>query len=266
MTYLTEEAAGADPVELFEFTFGADVWRYVSSNVDYVHPISGFTFVAEPVSRGNLQQSEEDISMTVEIMLSSLNPVADFFRTPYLPGRQVWLVIYGVHRGSGTTPAVKFRGQVGSVTFDGVTAKLSCVPLSRATNRNVPIQLVQQLCTNTLYDARCQVDPAAFSVNRVITLISGLTFSLNASTGHPVGYYSGGFIEGGGHPPATIKDDLSGTLKMLYNPGYTNGDAITIYAGCDKKFATCATKFNNVLHYQGFHFMPMLDPFNSEIP
>lgn len=266
MTYLTDEAAGVDPVELYEFTFGSDVWRYVSSDVDYVHPFTGTTFIAEPVSRGHLQQSEEDTSMTVEITLSSLNPVADFFRTPYLPGRQVWLVVYGAHRGSGATPAVKFRGQVGGVSFDGVTAKLSCIPLSRAINRNVPIQLVQKLCTNTLYDARCLADPATFSVAKIITAISGLTFTLNSATGHPVGFYSGGFLEGGGHPPATIHDDLSTSLKMLYNPGYTPGDAVTIYAGCDKKIGTCATKFNNVPHFQAFPFMPLLDPFNDEIP
>lgn len=266
MTYLSEEEAGNDPVELYTFTYGDQTWLFTDGDVDYVHPVSAVLFAAEPISRGGLSQSDEDGSMSVEVTVDAWNPVSDFFRTPYLPARHVWLVIERLHRGSATPPAVIFRGLVGSVSFQSATAKLTCVPVRYAIGRSIPVQLVQTLCSNTLYDGRCKVDPAPFSIVRTIVDINALSFMFAGGTGHSPGYYSGGFIEGFDKPPATIKDDDGfGIIKMLYNPGYVEGDVITLYAGCDKKLQTCIQKFNNQPHFQAFPFMPMLDPFADEI-
>ena len=34
------------------------------------------------------------------------------------------------------------------------------------------------------------------------------------------------------------------------------GDAVTLVAGCDKQFATCKSKFDNVVNFRGFPYMP----------
>jgi uncharacterized phage protein (TIGR02218 family) len=202
--------------------------------------------------------------MSVEITIDALNPIADFFRTPYLPGSHVWLVIERFHRGSSDV-SVLFRGLIGAVAFQAATAKLTCIPVRYAIARSIPVQLVGKLCTNTLYDGRCKANPAAFSAAATVTGIAGLTFTVSSVGGRPDGYYSGGFIEKAGVPPATIKEHIGTTLKMFYNPGYVIGDAVTIYAGCDKKFQTCVQKFSNQIHFQAFPFMPLLDPFADEI-
>lgn len=265
MTYLSEEAAGNDPIELYTFTFEAQEWLFTDGDGDYIHPVTGKTYKAEPLSRGNLTQSDEDSSMSIEVTIDALNPIADFFRSPYLPARQVWLVIERLHRGSAAAPGVLFLGSVGSVTFEHAVAKLSCIPMRQAIGRIIPIQLVQALCSNTLYDGRCKANPAPFSVVRTITGIAGLTFSINAASGKAAAYYNGGFIEKVGIPPATIKEEIGVTLKMMYNPGYNIGDIVTLYAGCDKRLDTCIKKFDNNPHFQGFPFMPVLDPFADQI-
>jgi uncharacterized phage protein (TIGR02218 family) len=35
-----------------------------------------------------------------------------------------------------------------------------------------------------------------------------------------------------------------------------NGDTFNIYPGCDKKQATCSTKFANLTHFRGFPYIP----------
>lgn len=34
------------------------------------------------------------------------------------------------------------------------------------------------------------------------------------------------------------------------------GDAFTIYPGCDKQQSTCSAKFNNLIHFRGFPYVP----------
>jgi len=34
------------------------------------------------------------------------------------------------------------------------------------------------------------------------------------------------------------------------------GDTYTLYAGCDKLQATCSGKFNNLVHFRGFPYIP----------
>lgn len=264
--YLSEELAGEDPIELYEFTFGTDVWRFTDGDGEYTHPITEDVYTPEMLSRGNLVQNDEDKSMSVDVTIDALNPVANFFRTPYLPGQQVWLVIYRTHRNSVNAPAVVFRGQVGQVVFQNTTAKLTCVPLRNALSRSLPVQLVQTLCTNALYDQRCKLDPELFKITGTITAIDGLTFTMDyADTGKDPGYFGGGFIQGADAPPATIKQDNVNKLEMLYNPGYTVGMLISIYAGCDKQVTTCVNKFANIANFQAAPYMPLLNPFADEI-
>jgi uncharacterized phage protein (TIGR02218 family) len=37
------------------------------------------------------------------------------------------------------------------------------------------------------------------------------------------------------------------------------GDTLTVTAGCDKTASTCKNKFDNLLNYRGFNFMPLLE-------
>lgn len=267
MTYIDEEKAGADPVELYKFQIGDTVYRYTDSDADYTHPTTADVYTAEPISRGNLTQSEEDGSMSVDVSVDSRNDVAGFFRTAFLPTKHVWLTIYRTHRDSVIEPATIFFGAVGQVEFTGSTAKMSCVPAQSAIAKKIPIQLVQRLCTNTLYDQRCKLVPDDFSITGTILSISGLVFTMDygGSTGSAIGYYNTGYIEKDGVPLATIKRDDAPELEVFYNPGYVVGDLINIRAGCDKKQSTCRAKFANEAHFQGFPFIPIKDPFAGEV-
>lgn len=461
MSYLTDESAGLDPIELFEFTYGPTTWRFTEGDAPFTHPIAGTVFSPETISRGAMTQSDEDGSMSVEVVVDALAPIADFFRTPWLPAQQIWLSIFRTHivkqpnivpfsrnflgasgwsvpvggvgsilmnrpgidgavnggatitdtdaatvaqlfrqiniqpdfqwwtftywipkdadttrqprlfasmlgasyitRGvdlntqtgavvssgqagttrvtssvdglfwivevvmqndgtrtlaqptihiagsspgstgsiglgfigvepgrvssfqtvetalaTGANPAIAaevatiFRGRAGQCVFEGKVAKITCIPTRAAITKRIPVQLVQLLCNNTLYDGRCKADPNAFKSAGTITAISGLTFTLSGLlSGRAAGFFDGGFIGSATKPAATILDHtVAGavvTLKMLYNPGYIVGDVIDAFAGCDKRFSTCVAKFANQIHHQGFSNFPAQDPFVNEV-
>lgn len=276
MTYIDDEKSDLDPIEFYEFIYGSKTWRFTDSDGSYVHPVSGAVYSPEAISRGDFNQSEEDNSMSVEVIVDTLNPVADFFRTPFLPANQIWLTITRGHIGS-IDVATLFRGKVGQCVFDGTTARLSCIPTKNAIVKKVPIQLVQRLCTNTLYDGRCKANPNAFVfVGTVQSFVGLFAIVSGPAASQPAGYFSGGFIEkSDGTAPATILKHLiqlgvppapsSASLKLLYNPGYVAGDAVKVYAGCDRRLPTCIQKFNNASHFQGFPFIPIIDPFKDKV-
>jgi uncharacterized phage protein (TIGR02218 family) len=272
VTYQTDESNSLDPVELYKFTFGAQTWLFTDAAEQWSLPdVPGQIYLPEAIQRDNMSQSEEDGSMSVNVTVDALNPIADFFRAPFLPAQMIWLTIYRMHVGSADYASI-FTGRVGQCVFSGATAKLTCVPVRNALGKRLPVQLVQLLCNNTLYDGRCKADPSLFTNSATITAINGLTLTVTWSgrnaVARPEGWFDGGFISKAGTPAATIQDDLltgGATLKLLYNPGYIVGDVINAYAGCDKRHTTCYSKFNNTAHYNGFPAFPKIDPFTSEI-
>lgn len=264
MTYLGDETAHKLPVELFTFTLPTATERYTDTELDWAHPITAQTFLSEPITRGELQQSEEDASMSLEVTVDALNPVANFFRTPFLPARSVFILVERTHDGAVDAPAVVFRGQVAQCVFAGASAKLTCIPTRQAITRSIPVILVQNLCTNTLYDQRCLVDPAAFDVAGVISAVAGVNVTVPGH-GKPDDYFSGGTLAAPGFPEATIRKQVGNVFSLLYNYGFTVGLAVTLLPGCDKRFSTCIAKFANTTHYQGFPNMPAIDPFVDQI-
>jgi uncharacterized phage protein (TIGR02218 family) len=267
VTYLTDETDGLDPIELYEFSFGTQFWRFTDSDVSFL--FASNTYTPETISRGPMRQSDEDGSMSVEVVVDALCPIADFFRVPFLPAQQLWLTIYRTHVGSAFS-AVIFRGRVGQCVFDHAVAKLTAVPMRNAIQKTIPVQLIQRLCNNTLYDQRCKANPLSFKFTGTISSLTGLVITVTGTPGAQVtGYFDGGFIQKTGLPAATIIDHTVAasiaTMRLLYNPGYVNGDVIDCYAGCDKRYPTCRDKFANTLNHQGCPQFPTFDPFRDEM-
>jgi uncharacterized phage protein (TIGR02218 family) len=50
-------------------------------------------------------------------------------------------------------------------------------------------------------------------------------------------------------------------LPMPFDIG--GGDTFDIQAGCDKSVATCLSKFNNVINFRGFPYIPGNDKISS---
>lgn len=265
MTYISSEQAHQSPLELYRFSLGGYFWRYTNAD-DNVVTMEGEEFYPEAISRTNISVSEEANSSAVTVTLPAWNQVAKYFTRTGAPARHIWLTILRIHRESGEV-AQLFTGQVGSASFEGQTAKLDCQPLRASLQRRIPVQLVQSLCTNSLYDERCKANPALFSSTGTITAINGLWLTVSGITSRASDYFAGGYMY---HAPTAQYATISAhtgpdQIKLLFNPGFIVGDTPTLYAGCDKRIATCNNKFGNVPNFQGFPFFPQIDPFKDGV-
>lgn len=167
-------------------------------------------------------------------------------------------------RSAVTGTLIDFAGRVTSVkNITGSDFELTVSAWTILLNVNMPADLYQTACLNTVYDANCTLSAATYLVSG--TVGGGATTSaFNTSLSQADGYFNQGRIvfTSGANNGLTrgVKTFLhaSGaiTLVLPLPTAPANGDAFHIYPGCDLTFATCGTKFGNSLHFRGTDLVP----------
>lgn len=268
MTYLAQETSQEDgqPVELYTFNVGGEMLYYTSSDVP--HTVSANTFEPVAVSRGEIAVSPEDRGRALEIELPSADPIARRYIVS-VPGQRTKLTIQRLHYTDTPTPEVItiFQGFVRAVGFmnNANVAKVSVIPIEAAGARTIPRFTFQGLCNHVLYDSRCQVDPNSLSFRHdaVVTGISGNTIDVDGADGFASGFFTAGFVNTATDSRMILAH--SGTTLTLMLPFGVDptGATVTVRAGCDHSLVTCFSKFNNVVNYGGFSFIPTRNVFDS---
>jgi len=159
---------------------------------------------------------------------------------------------------------IMFVGRVAEIDAGRSLATFSLNSHLELLNQNMPRNLYQSGCVNTLYDTTCTLNKANFAVNGSVA--AGSTQSVvNATLSLASGYFDLGviaFTSGANNGVSrTIKTYLQGSpgtasviLPLPVAP--SAGDAFTIYPGCDKQQSTCQNKFNNLINFRGFPYVP----------
>lgn len=133
-------------------------------------------------------------------------------------------------------------------------------------------RIYQPLCDADVGDERCKVDlnnPNYTATAQIISSDNAAHLTAAGLSAIENGWFTGGllsFTSGdntGNAVEVTAHRKLGGVDHFdLWQPmvGLISvGDAITITAGCDKRFETCQSKFSNYLNFQGFPHIPGTD-------
>ncbi|NHF74952.1 DUF2163 domain-containing protein [Paracoccus xiamenensis] len=127
-------------------------------------------------------------------------------------------------------------------------------------------------CDATLGDARCGVDledPAFRGAGTVIERLRDRAFTASGLGGFAPGWFRFGTLDwttgpNAGRRAEVLAHDRSdgiAVLTLLEVPirAIGAGEGFTVRAGCDKRIATCAQKFGNVVNFRGFPHIPGQD-------
>ncbi|WP_406856863.1 DUF2163 domain-containing protein [Alsobacter sp. KACC 23698] len=127
----------------------------------------------------------------------------------------------------------------------------------------------QPACSADLGDARCGVDlalPAWRATGAVEATDGASALASSALQAFPDAFFTGGRLTFTSGPNAgwgsEVKDHraTAGAGEVhLWRPSgdpIAAGHAFAITAGCDKRLATCAARFDNVANFRGFPHMP----------
>ena len=130
----------------------------------------------------------------------------------------------------------------------------------------------QATCDAALGDARCAVPleaPMFKGTGAIIDLLRDRAFTASGLGGFSSGWFTFGTLDwtsgaNAGRQAEVLSHDLVdgvAILTLLEAPvrAIAMSDTFTIRAGCDKRIATCGTKFANVANFRGFPNIPGQD-------
>lgn len=267
---ISEESS--EPVELYTFSVGTYV-KYYASCPDEI-TTGGNTYEPIPISRTAVVMTSEDLIEPIEITVPATNPFAlKYLDVP--PGQEGEITIDRLQRGDVSEELQRiFYGAIHAVRFteDFTHAVIGAFWKTAKNNRQLPRLTFGRPCNYVVGDSStCKVnlDLAAFkhtgqvagAVGRVLT-VSGI-----------LGNFADGWFTGGVVRTVTYDDrrlilshvgnDL--TLIMPFHDDLA-GTLVDVRAGCDHDIeGDCATKFDNVIEYGGWAFVPTQNPFTSGI-
>ena len=158
-----------------------------------------------------------------------------------------------------------FSGRVSDVSGSRSSVKVDVKSDIELLNVSSPRNIYQAGCMRTLYDGGCKVNREKFTVNGRVTANSTTGTELTCNLTQANGWFNQGVIKFTSGLNAgltrTVKEHKDGTLSFalrLPHPPRA-GDVFKIYPGCDKRQSTCKDKFQNIVHFRGFPYIPSAD-------
>lgn len=257
---------------LYTFTLSTgDVYWYTGADVDLV--VNGVTFRAAPcIDDNGVSQKVGVQTDTLEITIRADArttmgglPIITFAKQNGLDGavvssQRVYYPMWGM-----TPVGVLGRFQGRFSEFKDASRSMGTAIVAGYTellNTNMPIDVYQGSCLNTLFDAKCTLIRSNFgaagaidgaSTQRLLAtniMASAGTYSLGSVT-----FTSGA---NSGERRTITSQDVDGNLQLVSPLPITPtvGDTFAIYPGCDLSRGTCGGKFNNLINYRGQDFIP----------
>ena len=248
-----------DVVEGYEFIGPQITYRHTSGTSALI--IDGQLFAPGILDRTALVAGgiQDTPALAVTMPVSS-QLVKDYGFTT--PPRSLRLKVHRKQARSGEVVIV-WDGQVVSLTPRGRRAEVKSVSqLGARLGASVPSISYQRMCNHFLYDARCRVDRLTFDHTALITGVNATTITINTIGIAPDQWFRAGeIVRDVDGERRTIVDQVGAVLK-LSSPfrSIANGDAVTMYAGCDHSIGTCSDKFNNRANYGGHPSVPSSNP------
>ena len=160
---------------------------------------------------------------------------------------------------------VIFSGRVSDVSGSRSAVKVDVKSDIELLNVSSPRNIYQAGCMRTLYDGGCKVNREKFTVNGRVTANSTTGTELACNLTQADGWFNQGVIKFTSGRNAglsrTVKEHKGGRLSFALRLPFPpqSGDVFKIYPGCDKRQETCGRKFDNIVHFRGFPYIPAAD-------
>lgn len=269
MTYDAHESSveSGDPVEVYEVVAGSLSFFYTSA--EDVVTIGAQDYTPAPgLERSNDREGADQRESDFTFQLPTVDPLAQLF-VGQVPGFRVRVTVKRFHRSDTPTPEVAqvFDGYVHGVAFEEncKLAVFTSRDLLASLGKLIPRRTYQSACNHVLYHATtCRVNDAdpAFraSLISVSSLVANDLTVVGLSPTYSDGWFDGGYVEVVGGFDYRLVLSHVGNVLTLHTPFSTTPSTVNVFAGCAHDIATCKLKFDNVVNYGGFAFVPTRNP------
>jgi uncharacterized phage protein (TIGR02218 family) len=269
MTYadLENSEYGGAPVELFRFAHDTDIWRHSSGSVEVTHDSEIYLPVGiareDSISvTGEPNKNELTIVMPIDLDVSQL----------YLngsPERIVSVTVFRLHEPSGAYE-IYWKGRIVSVDWKPPDAAAKCESIFSSIKRQGLRDRYTRSCRHDLYSTGggvCEVDKAGYAVACTVTAVSGteLSFTVDDSSEYDDGYFMAGMVYFSGAWRFVLSHAAGTVTLMSAFSGLAVDSAVTLYPGCDHTITMCEARFDNVVNFGGWPWIPTKNPFEGSL-
>ena len=258
-----------DTLDLYEVTISGTTWRFNNTDQDEIYDNGGGpeTFQGLAVKRTKLMQTVQTTKSNVEIQIPIGTSLADRVLRSDL-NEIMSLTIY-TRRGLETF--VAWKGRLANWKPNSGYIAMNFESVFTSLRRPGLRPTFQRSCRHALYSTRCGVDPATFEVTQPLFDIFDVTTLI--FLGLPAlalseDYFVGGYLETplGARSYIIAQESTNVTIQRLSQSLIDEfavtgeGLSIKLYPGCNYTRAQCISRFDNLLNYGGFDWIPTKNP------
>jgi uncharacterized phage protein (TIGR02218 family) len=254
-----EEASERRPVEIYHIWSGSTHYYNTSSDaeVDYDSQI----WLSASLQRETIEFSNDLSASEVNVTFDKANPAISKY-VAQAPVTLAWIKIMKLFRDqSPIETQLVFLGQILAVSVKGPQAQATCKGIEYLLQNPALKDWYQPECNHTVFSAGCGLDANTYKISPTITLDATETILTAAAFGAEAdGYWTMGKV--------TFGDDVryitahSGNSITLMNKfaDLETSDTVEVTPGCDGSVDTCKDKYDNLINFLGFPFVPIDNP------
>lgn len=266
-----EYATATEPIELLAFARDNEAWYHTLSDQDITR--NGVTYRAGLIEREPFKQSDESAQMSTTIRVGAETPLGALMLAEGLrPVEGVMYVRIMLTHLNDTETITPFVGEVTQLKRYATHVEFTVEGLQSLFKRKLLRVVGGTQCNHALYDSSCGVNPEDFKILATVVAINGRIVAAGSSsdplnTLQTTNYYAGGVLVFGRERYFIESNDNIGNLTIMEIP--INGamigqpDGVTLYAGCDRTYSTCQSRFNNTRNFGGFPKFPVTNPLEN---
>lgn len=269
MTYSAIDASVQDgrPEIRLLFVQGLTEFRY-TSRPDIVNDGTN-TWMPSAVTTTEVSQSGDMAKDPVTLKLPRTSPIAQTF-IGGAPDEITLVTIFRSHIGDDV-PQTYWKGRVSGSSISGDEVTLTCENIFTSLRRSGLRARYQKGCRHALYSPNCSMALADFASAATVSAVAGntVTFTLDTDT-FADGYFNGGIMQAV-DGMRYISSHVGGTLTLMQASRplallVADGpQAVTLHPGCAHTIADCRDKFNNLVNFGGFPWIPSKNPFSNSV-
>lgn len=246
--------------EMYRFVENdSTVWRYTSADLPQSYNGEDYTCVA--IGRSQSENKNDFAHASLSVTVSLDNELG----RKMLSDSSDTILTLTVFQRDGDDVYVQWKGRLLSVKPNDKSIELQFESIFTSLKRVGLRQRYQRPCPHVLYREGCRVNKADFEFATTIGPYDYKTlYYAEGANAYPDGYFTGGMVEIQTGVFRFIQNH-SGNWITLMRPirGLETVVNCKLYPGCDRSKSTCNSKFDNVLNFGGFPYIPLKNPFNS---
>jgi len=256
--------------EIYRFVLGDSDEVYTVTSGQFSENYLGETYLPVPIERSDFISSDNADTDQLTIRLSIENEVAKKWFSDSTD-RQIEVTVFQIVSGQANA---FFVGRLTAINPNSKDFEFVFQSLLQSLNRNGLQDAMTIGCRFSLYSSRCGVVRTNFETTSNVTNLIDRIVTCPSAANESDGFFNGGIFE-----------DASGSLRMIANHV---GDQITLtrelpslvreieqngllsinvklFPGCDKTSETCVNRFDNLLNFGGFEYLPTDNPFEGSL-